>query len=274
LRGRENRFYCGVNVAGSATGGISNLFSEGNFNPGTSVDLFLGHRSLIFSPLDRTIKNEEVKKLYKIGNKNVTISDWLTLRTGIQAAKYKLYNPSMPFNQQISSEVFRGYLAQLAYTVLFDGRTSIGLSWDVSKVNNINSLSPTKFKQQIVRTDPVTQATRTFEQEVNAYTGIFATSIVNTYSLDFVKNLFSESGTIYALNAYGRVMKPDDALVYRAGLGFYVFPKSKPGKRNPLFGGVFVESNDLTNKISATNNFLKRVDIGLTVKFMLPSLGS
>lgn len=265
--GRWNRFYCGVNVTGSAEGGVANLFSEGAFNPGTSADLLLGHRSLLFGTLDRRDRTGETVK-YFFGNKKVTIQDWLTLRLGVKTAKYKLYNAAQPFNQQISTEQFRGSIVQLAYTLLFNGATSIGASWDKSKVSNIDQLSPVKFKQQRVVTDQATQATRTFEQEVNAYAGTFSTANVNTYSLDMVQLLTSNnSPTKYAFHLFGRLQKWDDAEVYRSGIGFYAFPKGR------LFGGVFVQSNDLTNEVSDEPNFLKRVDVGLTVKFVLPSLG-
>lgn len=272
LRGRENRFYFGINVAGTATGGVTNLFSEGNFTPGTSADLFLGHRSLFFSPLDRSRNDTDIIKTYRLAGKGVTINDWLTLRTGVQAARYRLYDASRPFNEQVSTESFRGYLAQLAYTVLFNGRTSVGLSYDISKINNIGSLAPVKFKQQTVRTDPTGQTTRTFEQEVSAYAGRFVTSTVGTLSVDVVENLFTKSGTIYAINLYGRCTEPQNDAIYRAGLGFYVFPPGK-SKPNRLFGGVFIESGDLTNKVSGEPDFLKRIEIGFTIKFILPALG-
>lgn len=265
--GRWNRFYCGVNVAGSAEGGVANLFSEGNFNPGTSADLLLGHRSLLFGTLDRKDHTGETVKFY-LGNRKVTIQDWLTLRLGVKTAKYKLYNAAQPFNQQISTEQFRGNIVQLAYTLLFNGATSIGASWDKSKVSNIDQLSPVKFRQQRVVTDGATQTTRTFEQEVNAYAGAFSTTTLNTYSLDVVQLLTSNSSPAkFAFHLFGRLLKSGDADVYRSGLGFYAFPKGR------LFGGVFVQSNDLTNEISNESNFLKRVDLGLTVKFVLPSLG-
>lgn len=263
-----NRFYGGVNVTGSADGGIVNLFSEGNFNPGTSADLFLGHRSLFFGTLDRSDRKGETAKYY-FGDKKITIQDWLTLRSGVKAAKYKLYNVARPFNDQISTEFFRGYLVQLAYTLLFNGATSVGVSWDVSKVNNIDNLIPTKFKEQTIITDPSGQITRTFDKEVNAYTGAYNASVARTYSMDVVQLLTPNSGTAkYAFHVFGRYVQSDEEPIYKTGVGFYVFPKGK------LFGGVFAESNDLTNRISGTPDFLKRVNIGLTVKYVLPSLGS
>lgn len=266
LVGKWNRFYAGVNVTGSVDGGIANLFSEGNFNPGSSADLYLGHRSLFFGTLDRRDRTGETVKFH-FGNKKVTIQDWLTLRSGVKASTYKLYNSSRPFNEQISTETFRGHLVQLAYTLLFNGATSVGASWDVSKINNIDNLSPIKFKQQTVITDPSGNTTRTFDREVNAYSGAYQTSVVNTYSIDLVQLLTPGSGsTQYAFHAYGRMMR-DEASIYKAGVGFYAFPKGK------LFGGVFVQSNDLTNKVSENDNFLKRVDIGITVKYVLPALG-
>lgn len=266
--GKWNQFYGGVNVAGSAEGGIANLFSEGNFNPGTSAHLFLGHRSLFFGTLDRSDRKGETVKYY-FGDRKVTIQDWLTLRFGVKAANYKLYDAARPFSEQVSSESFRGYLAQLAYTVLINGATSVGASWDVSKVNNIDNLSPTKFKEQIIIRDPSGQVTRTFEKEVNAFTGAYNTSIVRTYSIDVVQLLTSKpEAAKYAFHVYGRLLQSDAEPIYRTGIGFYAFPKGK------LFGGVFTESNDLTNRISNTPDFLKRVNIGLTVKYVLPSLGS
>lgn len=268
LIGKWNRFYCGVNVTGSADGGIANLFSDGSFNPGTAADLFLGHRSLFFGTLDRLDRTGETVKYY-FDDKKVTIQDWLTLRTGVKAANYTLYDAARPFNEQLSTESFRGYLAQLAYTLLFNGATSVGASWDVSKVNNIDNLTPTKFKEQTIITDPSGQTTRTLDKEVNAYTGNYKTSIGKKYSIDVVHLLTpNPGGTKYAFHAYGRLVQSDEEPIYRAGTGFYAFPKGK------LFGGVFVESNDLTNRISHAPDFLKRVNIGLTVKYVLPSLGS
>jgi hypothetical protein len=264
--GRWNRFYCGANVVGSAEGGLATLFSNGNFNPGTSADLLLGHRSLLFGTVDRRDRSGEAVRYY-FGDKKVTIQDWLTLRMGVKAAKYKLYDKTQPFNQQLSTEQFRGHVVQLAYTLLFNGATSIGASWDVSKINNINELTPTKFKQETTITDPSGQTTRKFEQEVNVYSGAYSTLTLNTYSLDLVQLLTSTSSTRYAFHLFGRLAQSSREGVYKAGLGFYAFPKGK------IFGGVFVESNDVSNKVSNTPNFFKRVDIGLTVKFAFPSLG-
>jgi len=258
---KRNRFYWGVNVAGSAAGGLSNLFSYGSFTPGTSASLFLGHRSLFFAALDK----EGAPVLH--GKNDIAIEDWLTFRVGGQIANYTLFDASRAFEEQISSERFRGYLTQLAYNVLIGGATSIGVSWDVARENNIDDLTPVNFKQQTVIPDPNGQTTRIFEREVNAYAGGYATSIVNTYSLDAVRYFTPASEINYALHLYGRLKHADDQPVYRAGVGFYLFPKSK------IAGGLFVESNDLTNEISDTPHFSKRIDMGLTVKFILPGLG-
>ena len=258
---KRNRFYWGVNVAGSASGGLSNLFSNGNFTPGTSGDLFLGHRSLLFPAVDK----EGSPVLH--GSNQIAIEDWLTLRIGGQVANYTLFDASRTFNEQLYTEKFRGYTTQLAYTVLIGGSTSLGLSWDNSKVNNLELLTPVNYKQQTVITDPGTQTTRIFEQEVDAFSGSYATSIVNTLSLDAVQYVTPASEVNYAIHVYGRWRHLSNTSVYKAGIGFYLFPKSK------VAGGVFVESSDLTNKISDTPAFAKRVDMGITVKYLLPALG-
>ena len=267
LVGKWNRFYCGANVSGAASGGLTNLFSEGNINPGTSADLFLGHRSLFFGTVDRSDRTGESVKSYSSNkNKPLYVQDWLTLRTGVQSANYRLYDASKPFNQQIATEAFRGHIAQLAYTVLINGATSAGVSFDVSKVNNIDNLNPVKFKQETRTTDPTGQITRTFEREINAFTGNYQTLSVRTYGMDIVQLLIPNE-TKYAFHAYGRLQTGDGPNVIKSGLGFYIFPKGK------LFGGVFIGSNDLTNKLSDTPHLLKRIDIGITVKYVLPSLG-
>ncbi|GEO07394.1 hypothetical protein AAE02nite_50580 [Adhaeribacter aerolatus] len=258
---KRNRFYWGVNVAGSAAGGIANLFNYGTFTPGTSASLFLGHRSLLFPALDK----EGAPVLY--GQNEIAIEDWITFRVGGQVANYTLYDANRIFAEQISKERFRGYLTQLAYNVLIGGATSIGVSWDVARENNIGDLSPVKFKQQTIMPDPNGQTTRIFEREVNAYSGVYETSIVNTYSLDAVRYFTPASEINYALHLYGRLKHTNERPVYRAGVGFYLFPKNK------VAGGLFVESSDLTNEVSDTQQFSKRIDMGLTVKFILPGLG-
>lgn len=258
---KRNRFYWGVNVAGSASGGIANLFNYGSFTPGTSASLFLGHRSLFFAALDK----EGAPVLH--GKNEIAIEDWLTLRVGGQVANYTLYDANRIFAEQITKERFRGYLSQLAYNVLISGATSIGVSWDIARENNIDNLTPVKFKQQTIIPDPNGQTTRIFEREVNAYSGIYESSIVNTYSLDAVQYFTPASDINYALHLYGRLKHIKEQPVYRAGVGFYLFPKSK------VAGGLFVESGDLTNKISGTPQFSKRINMGLTVKFLLPGLG-
>jgi len=258
---KRNRFYWGVDVAGSAAGGLSDLFSYGSFTPGTSASLFLGHRSLFFPALDK----QGAPVLH--GKNEIAIEDWLTLRVGGQVANYTLYDESLPFANQIFSERFRGYLTQLAYNVLIGGATSIGVSWDVARVNNIDDLTPVQFRQQTVIPDPGGQTTRIFEEEVNAYAGGYESFIQNTFSLDAVHYFTPASDINYALHAYGRLKHAHSQKVYRAGLGFYLFPQSK------IAGGVFVESGDLTNEISGTPQFSKRIDMGLTVKFILPGLG-
>jgi len=258
---KRNRFYWGVNVAGSAAGGLSTLFNAGSFTPGTSASLFLGHRSLFFPAINKA--GEPVLH----GKNQGAIEDWLTLRVGGQVANYTLYNATKPFAEQISSERYRGYLTQLAYNVLIYGATSIGVSWDVARENNIDDLTPVKFNQQTIVPDPNNQTTRIFEREVSAFSGIYATSIVNTFSLDAVQYFTPASEINYALHLYGRLRHANELPVYRTGVGFYLFPKGK------VAGGLFVESGDLTNKISDTPQFSKRIDMGLTVKFILPGLG-
>ena len=258
---KRNRFYWGVDVAGSAAGGLTNLFSYGSFTPGTSASLFLGHRSLLFPALDK----QGAPILH--GKNEIAIEDWLTFRVGGQVANYTLYDAAQPFANQIYSERFRGYLTQLAYNVLIGGATSIGVSWDVARVNNLDDLSPVTFRQQTVIPDPSGQTTRLFEREVNAYAGGYRSFIQNTFSLDAVQYFTPASNINYALHAYGRLKHDNEQPVYRAGVGFYLFPQSK------VAGGVFVESGDLTNEISATPQFSKRIDMGLTVKFILPGLG-
>lgn len=259
---KRNRFFWGLSVAGSAAGGLSNVFSYGNFTPGTSASLFAGQRSLFFSAINK--QSEPVLH----GPSQIAIEDWLTLRVGGQVANYTLFDASRLFEEQLYQEKYRGYTAQLAYTVLVGGATSLGASWDVGKVNNIDELTPVNLKQQTLIIDPRTsQTTRIFEEEVDAFTGIYATQVVHTYSLDAVHYITPASEINYALHAYGRLKRANNNSVYKAGFGFYLFPKSK------LAGGVFIESNDLINKISETPSFAKRIDIGLTVKYMLPTLG-
>ncbi|MDQ4139990.1 MAG: hypothetical protein M3142_05650 [Bacteroidota bacterium] len=259
---KRNRFFWGITVAGSAAGGLSNLFSYGSFTPGTSASLFAGHRSLLFPAFSKT--GEPVLH----GARQIAIEDWLTLRVGGQAANYTLFDASRVFDEQLFQEKFRGYSTQLAYTVLIGGATSLGASWDVARVNNIDELTPINFRQQTIITDPGTgQTTRIFEEEVDAYSGIYTTDIVNTYSLDAVQYITPRSEINFALHGYGRLKRINEYSIYKAGLGFYLFPKSK------VAGGLFIESNDLTNKISETKNFAKRLDVGLTVKYVLPSLG-
>ncbi len=259
---KRNRFFWGLTVAGSVAGGLSTVFSSGNFTPGTSASLFTGQRSLLFPAINKL--GEPVLH----GSRQIAIEDWLTLRVGGQVANYTLFDASRAFEAQLFEERFRGYLIQLAYTVLVGGATSLGVSWDVGQVNNINALTPVNFKQQTIITDPVTgQTTRIFEEEVDAFSGTYATNVVHTFSLDAVQYVTPGSEINYAVHAYGRLKRADKSAVYKAGLGFYLFPKSK------LAGGLFVESSDLTNKISHTPSFAKRIDVGLTVKYVLPTLG-
>ncbi|QNF35308.1 hypothetical protein HUW51_22260 [Adhaeribacter swui] len=259
---KRNRFFWGITVAGSTAGGLSNLFSYGSFTPGTSASLFAGHRSLLFPAISKT--GEPVLH----GSRQIAIEDWLTLRVGGQAANYTLFDASRVFDEQLFQERFRGYSTQLAYTVLIGGATSVGASWDVSRVNNIDELTPINFKQQTIITSPGSgQTTRIFEEEVDAYSGVYTTNVVNTYSVDAVHCITPRSEINFALHGYGRLKRINEYSVYKAGLGFYLFPKSK------VAGGLFVESNDLTNKISETKNFAKRLDVGLTVKYVLPKLG-
>ncbi|MBF9254714.1 hypothetical protein I2I11_15520 [Pontibacter sp. 172403-2] len=259
---KRNRFYWGVKVAGSAAGGVSTIFNYGNFTPGTSASLFLGHRSLLFQALD---KNGE-PVLY--GSNQIAIEDWLTLRLGGEIANYTLYDAARPFDEQIYSEQFRGHIAQLTYNVLIGGATSVGVSWDVSKVNNIDALSPVKFTQQTILPGPSGQTTRIFEREVNAFSGAYQTSIVNTYGVDAVRYVTPASELNYAFHVFGRLKHTTDIKpVYEAGAGFYLFPKGK------VAGGVFLQTSDLTNAVSETPDFAKRLDLGLTVKLLLPGLG-
>ena len=259
---KRNRFFWGVTVAGSATGGLRTVFSAGNFTPGTSASLFLGQRSWLFPAINES--GEPV--LY--GTRQVAIEDWLTLRIGGQVANYTIFDASRAFEEQLFQEKFRGYLTQLAYTVLVGGSTSFGVSWDVAKTNNVEALTPVNFKQQTIITNPASgQTTRIFEEEVDAFTGTYATQVTHTFSLDAVQYITPGSEINYAVHAYGRFKKANENAVYKAGLGFYLFPKSK------LAGGFFVESNDLTNKVSETPDFAKRINVGLTVKYVLPTLG-
>ncbi|TDH21409.1 hypothetical protein EXU57_19615 [Segetibacter sp. 3557_3] len=263
--GRWNRFYCGVDVRASAESGLSNLFSNGTFTPGTSGDLLIGHRSLLFGTVDRSDRSGETVKYYF---NNATVQDWFTLRLGLKAAKYKLYDETRPFEQQLATETFRGQTLQVAYTVLVNGATSIGLSWDNSKVNNIDDLGTIKYNQARVTSDPSGQTVRTFEREVTAFTGNYDTYTLNTYSLDLVHVLTQNSdATRYAFHLFGRRNDFQQQHLYKAGVGFYAFPKGK------LFGGVFFQSDDLTNKLSPGSKFIDRVNLGLTVKLVLPTLG-
>jgi len=259
---KRNRFFWGLSVAGSAAGGLSNLFSYGNFTPGTAANLFAGHRSLLFPAINKL--GEPVLH----GSRQIAIEDWLTFRAGGQVANYTLFDASRIFEEQLYQEKYRGYTAQLAYTVLIGGATSIGASWDVAKANNIDELTPINFKQQTIIVDPVNgQTSRILEEEVNAFSGVYATQVIHTYSLDAVHYVTPLSEINYALHAYGRLKRLNNYSVYKAGIGFYLFPKNK------LAGGLFIESSDLTNKIAETPSFAKRLNVGLTVKYVLPTFG-
>ena len=254
-----NSLFGGFTIRSKATNGVSSIFDESEFTVGTSFDLHIGLKNLIFREFK--VKSKEPPRKYEKKDGKFR-QDWLTLTGGLATNKFRIIDISQPFSDQVSTKRFRGYNWNLSYNVFYNNNLLVGVSGSIQQSNNAGDLTTTKFKEVI--SSSASDSTRTIESEGEGLLGSYKTFIEYNLNFDVIYYLPSyKFETTFAFNPYYRTIAFSNKLpITNAGLGLYVL---RPSNSKVIFGTLF-EYNDIYNVNNDDDQDIDRLSIGLTVK--------
>lgn len=236
----------GLDASGKSNNGIAPLVSSKKLCPEAKFNFNLGFKNI------------------STGDSNPSAYDYLNIKFGIGAAKYKLLDVNATFEQQITSESFNKINFGLSYNYLLNGNMIFGIYVGYDKTNNISSLEKLTIKETTINsTDSTGTIVRTSESEYTAWKGQFKS--IDQFSLyldyvyipDFINNRV-------ALSVYLRSGFNSENNITNVGLGIYLNKECEPLK---IVGGIIYEVQDLFDAKDVGSSLGKRGTLSLIVGY-------
>lgn len=250
--------YFTFTVKGKPSGGVSKLFSGGDFNVNSNYKLGFNQLGL-FS--DKSM------------NSTSSFFDFYSVEYEFALKKHVLYKPVNPYDQQIDKFTFKGHSVTFNYNMLFKGKHLVTSIVGFSNTSNYDDLDDIEIKDFTLMNSPDFSGQREAGSKLNAKTGEYRE--YNTIPLRLAytyltseeeenKDRFKIGFTVYYANNMGKE-KPVSNL---GGIVFLTKQDKVSGVRNPVLG-IVVQGNDIFNVKDSGDSFGKRLSIGLTSTFNL-----
>jgi hypothetical protein len=236
----------GLDAGGKSNNGLAAIFSSEKLSPEATVNFNLGLKNI------------------STDDSNPSGYDYLNIKFGIGAAKYKLINVDNNFEQQIKSESFNKINFGISYNYYLNGNMIFGIYGGYDKTNNISGLSKLNIKESAsVSTDSNGSIVRTSEIEYTAWKGELKT--INQFSLfldyvyipDFLNNRVAIS--LYSRSSFNSTLNQTNG-----GIGVYFNQKDEPLK---IVGGIIYEFEDLFDANKSGTSFGKRGTLGIVAGY-------
>jgi hypothetical protein len=195
---------------------------------------------------------------------------WVSLEYRVDNSAFRLFDPSLPSQNQITKRSFATHSAGLRYSryqfseARFDTRF-LSASAHVSRSHNLNDLAQTEVTDRTTFGSDTTQ--RISENKYTAYIGKYRKGFTSlTLATDFYQFLFHKNQG--AVHVYPTAeIRRGGAPVYNLGFGFLIAARKSARDASIVNAELFYDLTDLTNARDSEENLLGRSGLGLRVSF-------
>lgn len=254
-----NSFFT-IGLKGKPSDGIFTLFSGGNFNPSTNINLSFTKVHL-FSNRDKTESG---------------FTDFFSIKGEYSVNKLTLFKTDTIFKNQINNFNFQGGGLSFNYNALFSGKNLFSFSIGYLSKNNYSKLESVEIRDYNTIIDTVSGTNREYSKVVNGKTGnykeyeSFPMRFAYTYcpsELEEEKDKLKFGFSIYYSSEFGKFTPSHNF----GTLLFLTKQNDKSGIRVPVIG-LGIHANDLTDNMNKGNTLSKRISFNLTTTFNITSL--
>ena len=249
--------YLTIGIKGKPSDGIVTIFSNGNFNKSTNL-------------------NVSFTKLNFLLPKDSKEIDFITLKLDYNINEYVLFNPDTLFTKQINKFNFESLGISFNYNLLISGKNLVNFSMGFLQKNNYSKLKPYEIVDSQNVTDPETGTIRYFEKKINGKIGNY--NEFDSFPIRFGYTLCPSENeneleklkfgySIYYSSEFGK-FKP----IHNLGSILYLTKQSeKTGIRFPILG-IGMQLEDLTDNLNKNNSITKRISFNLSTTFNITTL--
>ncbi len=243
-----------LGLKGKPSDGIFTLFSDGNFNLSTNINL-------------------SYTKVHLFFYQNSKVTDFFSIKSEYNVNELTLLKPDNIFDNQIDKFNFHGGGVFFNYNVLVSGKDLFAFSIGYSYKNNYSKLKPIEIRDYKITNDTISGISREYGKVINGREGSykefesFPVNVSYTYcpseskeDEDKLKFGFS----IYYASEFGK-FKPSHNL---GTLLFLTKQNQESGVRIPIIG-IGIQANDITDNANKGNTLTKRISVNLTTTFKI-----
>jgi hypothetical protein len=236
----------GLDVSGKSNNGFAPIVSNKKLSPEAHINFNVGFKNIA--------TNHTQPSGY----------DYLNIKVGIGAAQYRLLNPQLPYNRQISGKSFTKANAGVSYNYFLHGNMVFGIYAGYERTNNISRLPRLTIRETTkIGTNPGGETARSTKAEYTVWVGSFKALNEGRLYLDYVYIPDFLNDRI-ALSAYSRSIFSSIANITNGGFGLYFNQKGNPLK---IIGGLIYEFDDLFNAAGSHTSLSRRGTLGLVVGY-------
>lgn len=257
--GKPIRFFS-LGLKGKPSDGIFTLFSGGNFNPSTNINLSFSKIHL-FSKRDK---------------EESSFTDFFSIKGEYNVNKLTIFKSDTIFKNQINNFNFQGGGMSFNYNALVSGKNLFTFSLGYQQKNNYSKLETIEVQDFKTITDSVTGTTRQYGKVVNGKTGSykefesFPIRFGYTYcpsEIEEDKDKLKFGFSLYYASEFGKFIPSHNF----GTLLFLTKQNEKSGIRTPIIG-LGIQANDLTDNMNKGNTVTQRLTFNLTTTFNITSL--
>lgn len=235
----------GVDASGISNNGFAPLVSQKELSPEANINFNVGFKNI-------TAEDVSPSKY-----------DYLNIRVGVGASKYKLLDPSQSYEQQLSSEAFNKINLGVSYNYFLNGNMIFGAYAGYDRTNNISTLKELTIRETTAVGTGTGGTVRTAESEYTAWEGEL--KAINQFSLFFdyvyIPDLLSNR---MALSIYSRSNFNSIRSMTNGGVGLYLNRIGQPLK---IIGGLVYEFEDLFGGRNASIPLGERGTLGIVLGY-------
>lgn len=252
--------FLALGIKGKPSDGLFTLFSGGNFNPSTNINLSYTKIHL-FSNKDNVEKGH---------------IDFFNIKGEYYVNKYTLFRSDTLFTNQINNFNFTGGGILFTYNLLVRGKSLISFLIGYSLKNNYSKLESIEIREFKTVIDSVTGTIREYGKVVNGKKGSykdfenFPMRFSYTYcptEKEDDKDKLKVGFTLYYSGDFGKFIPIHN-------LGYIVFltkQNEKSGVRTSIIG-IGIQANDLSNNMDKNVNLSRRLTYSLSTTFNIANL--
>jgi hypothetical protein len=195
---------------------------------------------------------------------------WFSIGYGISNNSFRLFNPSLPPDLQISKDNFVGHSLKLNYNIYrltpapYESYfISFGVGFSVE--DNLSSLK--KIELSETKNYGFNPNDRTSVSKYNVFQGTYESNLLTaSLNADFYHFLFEDNKAAIHFYPEQKIAKGIEPIT-NLGLGFLLTFKNQTSSNNIINAEVYASLFDVVNNRNSDNNLLTRSSYGLRFTF-------